>query len=470
MDLKNIIVYGDCNGVFRQALKFLTQILLDGTKEVPACVDYATYMEMEKKDTNRYFFVGTKENNPYIAEKSAHIFSHQEEYNIQVAENTVIIEGMDEGGVLYGCIDFYQKYWMKARLNHDHLQNYFNDLSQGVLPDFQYSSYPAIKQRGLWTWGHVIYDYQGYIDNMVRLKMNTLIIWDDFVPLNAEEMIAYAHQSNIKVYWGFAWGWGLVCSDIDLNKLDELSEAVVQKYEETYAHLGGDGIYFQSFTELKEETINGVLIADAVTGFVNDTAEKIFAKHPNLDLQFGLHATSVKDRLKHMQKVDPRITIMWEDAGAFPYQYIPEKIQDFDETVAFTQKILSLRGEEEKFGAVLKGFTCLRWDLFEHQQGPFYLGAASSVMHQNRIARKAEIWKYVQAYWLRNGDKAQELIRTVAKQNGDTAVLTALVEDGMFEKELYYPVALFGAMLWEPETDFKDLMCEMALNQYITFA
>ena len=68
-----------------------------------------------------------------------------------------------------------------------------------------------------------------------------------------------------------------------------------------------------------------------MTEFVNHTAQQMLSRYPGLDLQFGLHATSVKNQLDYMKKVDPRLTIVWEDCGAFPYDYIPSKIAGFEE-------------------------------------------------------------------------------------------------------------------------------------------
>lgn len=44
---------------------------------------------------------------------------------------------------------------------------------ESPLPDFELNSRPAVKNRGIWTWGHVIYDYRSFIDNMVMLKLST---------------------------------------------------------------------------------------------------------------------------------------------------------------------------------------------------------------------------------------------------------------------------------------------------------
>ena len=124
--------------------------------------------------------------------------------------------------------------------------------------------------------------------------MNTLIVWNDFVPVNANEMIAYAHDGSVKVICGFAWGWDIHCKDLSLKSLDGQTEKIVSKYKKAFAGLDIDGIYFQSITEVKTEYMDGILVADAVTDFVNRTVKLFFEEKTDLELQFGLHATSVK--------------------------------------------------------------------------------------------------------------------------------------------------------------------------------
>lgn len=54
-------------------------------------------------------------------------------------------------------------------------------------------------------------------------------------------------------------------------------------------------------------------------------------------------------------------------------------------------------------------------------------------------------------------------------KNGDLSVF-ALVEDGMFEENIMYPVALFSEMLWDCHADVKQLMSEVALRSYVAFS
>jgi hypothetical protein len=221
---------------------------------------------------------------------------------------------------------------------------------------------------------------------------------------------------------------------------------------------------------LNKDSIGGILIAKAVSDFVNNTSELFFEKYPDLELQFGLHAISVKEKLEYIKNVNPKIKIVWEDCGAFPYSYLPSNIKDFDKTKELTEKIAVLRGKDDLFGIVVKGFTKLDWGSFEHLDGPVVIGTSSDFMKENRIIRKSKIWKYLQAYWLTNADKAFEITKEIAEIKGGRADITALVEDGMFEENIMFPIALYSEMLWDCKTELSDMINEVALRNYVTFA
>lgn len=463
---KNAIICDDLSSpILKKAVAVLSAILLDYTFEYPMCKQNHTGVDNEN---HRAFQIGTKKSNEFIGKNSKSNLTKAEEYAITVENDNVVIEGFDENGVLYGCMDFYNKYIVKNEFVAD--DRYVVNIFENKLPDFSYSSYPAVKNRGIWTWGHVIYDYTKFIGNMVKLKMNTLIVWNDFVPVNAKEMVDYAHENGIKIIWGYAWGWDTDCTKFSEDSFENMPKNIFEKYEKEYAHLGGDGIYFQSFTELKTQKIGNKLIAEAVTDFVNDVSKLFYEKYPDMELQFGLHATSVNENLKFIEKIDPRIRIIWEDCGAFPYSYIPFDVENFNKTVEFVNKIAVLRGKNDSFGVVTKGLTKLDWFAFEHLEGSNFVGVSSKRMKRNRIERKSKMWKYFQAYWLANADKAFEAVKSLAEVKNGDLYITPLVEDGMFEENIMYPVAVFSEMLWDCSTPLKEMISEVALRDYVDFA
>lgn len=464
---KIAIIYGTVETPLQQrAVAELSSVILDDTFAYPACFPYDAEAD---RSAFRCIYVGTKENNPYIRAHSAAALTHEEGYAITVEKDTVIIEGYDDAGVLYGVCDFYHKYIVRFA-HPDNDRYWVNVWERDCLPDFFHTSYPAVRERGLWTWGHVIYDYKGYLDHMVKLKMNRVIIWNDFVPVNARELVAYAHGCGIKVIWGFPWLWGTRCDKVDLRALDGKSEEIFAFYESQYANACGDGIYFQTFTELNTDRIDGVLIAEAAADFVNRTAALFYARYPELEIQFGLHATSVKNRLEFIARVDPRIRIVWENCGAFPFDYIPTKVDNFEETMAFTQRIAVLRGASDRFGAVTKGLVKLDWRNFSHSEGSHTIGVSSRALKENRVARKHRIWKYIQAYWLVNADYVLRAVREMSRLKEGDLLLAALVEDGMFEEQVMFPVALYAEMLWDCRTDVRTMIPEVAMRSYVVFA
>ena len=463
---KMAIIYGDkCEKVPQKAIELLGKFLLDYTEEYPIAVAYERATDYSEF---RCIYIGTKLDHSYINEYSKEELTDKESYYISVKNDNIVLEGFDDAGLLYACVDFYNKYIVKYE--YTYTGSYCTNPFVRALPDFELTSAPSIKDRGIWTWGHTIYDYKGFLDNMLLCKMNTVIIWNDFAPINAKEIVDYAHANNIKVFFGYPWCWDVDCGKFLKTNIFAYSKDIFEKFEKEYSSVGMDGIYFQSFTELTTETIDGVLIADAVTSFVNKTAELFYEKYPEIELQFGLHATSVKNRLEYISKVDPRIRIVWEDCGAFPFSYYPSDVKTFDETLEFSKQIAVLRGMEDKFGAVTKGFTKLDWGRFEHLKGAVLIGEGTKDFKNNRIVRKRRIWKYLQAFWLINSDKALEMMRQLSELKNGELMVTALVEDGMFEENMMFAVALYAEILWDTNSLVDDLMSNVALRDNVTFA
>lgn len=473
------IFYGSYTGVEQRGVDLLYGAVAPYLPYVLTVSD-ANQAEKQTLGSVNPICIGTVRSNPYI-----HLFVQRglislsaaaEGYVIKVCQNPfnpqkqmVIIAGSDENGVLYGALDFKAYVLPQAENNHWH-STYFDKLfAEKPLPEYEAESAPAIRQRGLWTWGHVIYDYRRYLQNMMYLKLNTLIVWNDHPPVNLREVISYAHQCGIKVICGYSWGWDCIgAQQPDISNpqvLDGIREHILETYRQNYSDLDIDGIYFQSFTETEEDSLNGVLIADAVVQLVNQVCETFFALYGEMELQFGLHATSVAKKLEYIAKTDPRVRIVWEDCGAFPYAYVPSQTQEFEKTLALTDQITALRGKQERIGMVLKGLTCLNWDEFEHQMGPFVMGQYPAEFICRRAMQKKDIWRYVTAYWLENLPYARQVVARIAKNTKGEAVVTALLEDGMLEHSIQLPAALISELLWNPDKPADELLRLAALRR-----
>lgn len=394
-------------------------------------------------------------------------------YRLQVSEpnaqgQQVCLSGTDENALMYACMDFANEYLEQAAQSDTSSSPYYRRpiFAGAPLPAVDRISAPTITHRGLWTWGHVIYDVRGYLEHMARLKLNEVIIWNDYLPVNAREVVALAHSLGIRVIWGYAWGWdtGIHLDLSDQAALDRAADAVVEKYEREYAQADGDGLYFQSFTETAEERVNGRLIAQTVVDWVNGIAARILKRHPGLRLQFGLHASSVKNHLEHIARTDPRVEIIWEDCGDFPYHYMPSRQSAPQATRDFTEELLALRPGAPT-GAVLKGMICLNWNTFEHQAGPFVMGRADETTIRAHRAQIRPIWRQVQAEWMTWAPVCQATVRQLA---ASPVALYGLLEDGLFERDIPLPAAIFAGLLWDCEADCGRLLRTCAQRPDVT--
>lgn len=373
-----------------------------------------------------------------------------------------IVTAIEKREVFYGAVDFVDDYFASA-VPHNGSLRQTQDLFTKKMPDYYNASAPKIKTRSVFTWGHPINDYREYIENMARLRLNQLIIWNDYAPVNAKDIVDYAHSFGIKIIWGYAWGWSTNCAEISLDTLPELSRSVLDKYEREYADIGGDGIYFQSFTELHCDYIGDTLIAEAVTEFVNRTADMFLEKYPDLFIQFGLHAWSVEKHLDYIKNVDKRVEIMWEDCGAFPYDYEPliNDRAEFDKALKFADDILSLR-KCGSAGMLYKGQMILDWSRFEHQSGPFVLGCSSETIKQHDLAMVEPNWRYYQSGWLKNGRYAYEMTRHIA-ENEETTVGMA----GMFAGGIWFSEALCAQILWECDREYDEILDKVSKRRSV---
>lgn len=371
----------------------------------------------------------------------------------------VIIQGADPVGVLYGVSEFEHAYLDDMLKYHGY---HYEDRLRPFIdpcPAFSCRGAPAIVNRGLWTWGHKIYDYRGYLDNMARCRLNLLVMWNDSVPLNAREIVEYAHVNGIRVIWGFtcAWGEDVRVHPTDPEEVERWGRHVVEVYEREYLPVGGDGVYFQAFTERREQTIDGVPVAKLITGWINRIAELMHTAYPGLYIQFGIHATSIREYWGMLRDLTPEVTPVWEDCGGFPFHYDPRQ-GDVAQTLHYCGDLLSLSRDSGRFGAVLKGFTVLRWKAFEHYKGRIIVGETDAVYRRRRLSAKQFYWKFSEPYWLNHAGDLQAFCHAVSAAGLTDSTVTALVEDGLFEEEIAPSVGLYAELLWDSEADVRRVI------------
>ncbi len=433
--------------------------------------------------------VGTPESNSLIAslvaEGKVRLAKKPQSYTIAVlpspynsARQVLVLAGSDSPGVLYAVRDwehychdpyvtglvppwFPQTGASKPARPTIHVKTPFHQ----SVPDWNITGSPKILERGIWTWGHVVYDYRRFLENMSRWKMNILIAWNDYAPVNAREITDYAHSLGIKLIWGYTWCWGEKVNPSDPAQLARWRDRVIRTYEEQYAPTGGDGIYFQTFTETKDLKIGRKTIAELAARWVNDIGAALLERHPDLWIQFGLHAMSIRDNINHIKAVDPRINITWEDAGCFPYSYSLDDVEGLNETVAYTRRLAGLRGPVEDVGLVLKGMTSLNWDTFEYQLGPFVMGRADRDFIRRRTELIEPRWKQNEIGWRERLPAVCRTIQAAVAARPKRLTITGLVDDGMWEERMFLPTCLLAEAMWNPNERPESIIAKVAVTR-----
>jgi hypothetical protein len=335
------------------------------------------------------------------------------------------------------------------------------------LSDCSLQEAPAVPERGLWSWGYVIYDYPRFLDNMARLRLNHLTIWNDVPPVNCREVIAYAHRRGVRLNLGFPWGWGMDYDLADPADRQKIQDQVIEHYVRHIQPQQPDGIYFQTLTEHHQLELGGKSVAALTCELVNRTAAALYELTPGLDIRFGLHATSIRQNYRQFLDLDPRITIVWEDAGALPFSYLPALEQDgisFDETLAYACELASFR-PGTTFAMIAKGWTTLDWPHeFEHH-GPYLLGLRSRNYTRKRLELIRPRWERVNALWLQHFRQAQAFYQALLQASTGMLSVLGLVEDGLFEEAIQPSVSLFAETLWDPYTA-PDQLLQRSFNRF----
>ena len=455
------IVYSSYEGAEKRAVEFLNEEIGGRILRDPGV--YSVHvMACEKAgcalDKNA-IVVGTWEGNPVLRSLLRREEVPEGGYLVRVVDNPdnpdlqlVLIAGDTPSAVLWGAADFVDAGLPAIVPLHDGHHFETDIFEEPRLKPYESRRAPKTRVRSVFFWGHTVDDYETHFANLARLRFNEVIIWNEFPPVNARDIVECAHSWGIAVVWGFSWGWSTNCNDVDFDNLDKLGDHIVEEWRTVWKPLGGDGIYFQSFTELSQDTINGHPIADTVVGLVNSTCARIFAESPNERIEFGLHATSVRKKLDVIARVDPRIEIIWENCGGFPYNTTAPYDPDYAETL--TREILA---QKRPAGLVFKCQAMLDWSRgrFNHQPGPYVMGRAGRRVLREDEAVLEQLWRHYTADWLRHGEFAYRIVR-MAQAEKDVPVTMNLV--GNLIGDIHFPTALCAELFWSADEPYETIL------------
>ncbi len=471
------IIYTKYEGITARAVRFLSKEA--GSFLIRECGLYKIHVLPCEKEgcevSKNAFFVGCYDESRIIKGLVSEDEIPTEGFLVKVTKNPkdeegrfVILTARSEAELFYAAVSFID----------DYIPKYAPACGSNRMPDLifdkpltecSYTEKPDHKTRSIFTWGHSINDYRLYLDNMARLKFNELVLWNDYIPLNIEDIISYAHSYGIKVILGYSWGWKEIdkTEEITAESIKRVKDLAISEYRDRYLPVNCDGIYFQTFTERTDQLANGKTIASIVTEMVNDVASELWKINPELRLIFGLHATSVKNHMNEIARVDPRVEILWEDCGEFPFNYATS-VKDENEylkTLEFVKEILHLRGGAG-VGLVFKGVMMLNWPTFVYQRGPYVMGenAQRIALHDREV--RASSWRKFSADWIESGRRAAEMLRFINENKlGEVNMCLA----GTFDGGIYLPVALTAQMYRSLDENYQEILRNVMQRSCITF-
>ena len=316
------------------------------------------------------------------------------------------------------------------------------------MPEYERRCEPENEVRSLFTWGYMIDDYRSFFREMARARLNRIIVWNKYPPVNSDAVVREAHDWGIKVYWGFAWGWQHnMCANSPTRDLSKLADDIVAEWRSVWKPLSGDGIYFQTFTEQEREDINGRSIASMAVEVVNAASRRIHAESPDTDIVFGLHAMSVKNRLAEIEQTDKNIEILWEDCGGFPYH---EETGNPD--AGFVMKMTdTLR----PVGLVWKCQLRQDWTCWAHQSGPFMLGEAGEwALARDRAVAKP-LHRAFDSDWIKRGRIAYDHLKAIRSAGRKVKELNVVTE---YNPPFAFSTLLQTEMFWSTKEPYETLL------------
>ena len=319
------------------------------------------------------------------------------------------------------------------------------------IPAYECRRQPQTPVRSIFSWGHVVDDYRATFREMARARFNRAILWNDQLVVNARDVVACAHSWGVKVYWGFSWGWTLSGKEGKGLDFGKLADDIVAEWRRKWKPMGGDGIYFQSFTETSNREIGGRSIPEAVTELVNAVAARIRAEAPGIDIVFGLHSNSMKrERAEEaIAKVDPSLEILWENCGGFPFWETDGKVMPPDE--AFCDRILALN---PSVGLAWKAQLRMDWKNYVPPAGPFMLGCAGKRL----LARDRDVTMPRQASfdedWILNGKRAHDLVRHIRAGKHQPREFNAVAE---YNPPYSFATYCQAELFWNSDDEWEEI-------------
>jgi hypothetical protein len=370
--------------------------------------------------------------------------------------NIVAIAGDTPQAVLWGMFDFLDVHVprLESRIASQHRRYAGTFFRAAKIPASEYATAPQTPIRSTWYWGQTIADYRTAFKEMARGRFNRAIIWNDQQVLNAREVVQYANSWGVEVFWGFSWGWTLSGQDARNLNFDKLADEIVNEWRTVWKPMGGDGIYFQSFTETNKRFIGGRSLPEATVSLVNRVASRILKEAPGTRFVFGLHSNSMRypGAAEAMKKVLPEIAIIWENCGgynSFPFWELDGRRGGPNR--AFCEKVLALT---PKAGLCWKAQLRMDWGNYVPPAGPFLLGCAGNRLYaRDRAYATPRLWSFDED-WILNGKTVHEFMRHLRAGKNPPNELHAVCE---YNPPYFFQTMCQAELFWSSVDSWEEI-------------
>ena len=367
--------------------------------------------------------------------------------------NVVLLAGDTPEAVLWATFDFLDVVapTLESKISSQHGRYAGSFFRAEKIPAYECRRQPQTLVRSIFSWGHVVDDCRATFREMARARFNRAILWNDQLVVNARDVVACAHSWGVKVYWGFSWGWTLSGKEGKNLDFGKLADDIVAEWRQKWKPMGGDGIYFQSFTETKNREIGGRSIPEAVTELVNAVAARIRAEAPGIDIVFGLHSNSMKREgaEEAIAKVDPSLEILWENCGGFPFWETDGKVEPPDE--AFCDRILALN---PSVGLAWKAQLRMDWKNYVPPAGPFMLGCAGEKLLARDRAVTVPRYASFDEDWILNGRLAYDFVRHIRAGKNAPKEFNAVAE---YNPPYGFATHCQAELFWSSEDSWEEI-------------
>ena len=367
--------------------------------------------------------------------------------------NVVLIAGDTPEAVLWATFDFLDVVapTLEANVSSQHGRYAGMFFRAEKIPEHECRRQPQTPVRSIFSWGHVVDDCRATFRAMARARFNRAILWNDKLVVNARDVVECAHSWGVKVFWGFSWGWTLSGKDAEGLDLGKLADEIVSDWRSRWKPMGGDGIYFQSFTETNKREIGGRPIPEAVTELVNAVAARIRAEAPGTEIVFGLHSNSMKREgaAEAIAKVDPSLEILWENCGGFPFWETNGKVAPPD--VKFCDQILALN---KSVGLAWKAQLRMDWKNYVSPAGPFMLGCAGErLLARDRAVTEPRMASFDED-WILNGKAAYDFVRHIRAGGHSPKEFNAVAE---YNPPYGFATQCQAELFWSSEDSWEEI-------------